>query len=156
MGVSFEVHARDWERRSMRSRVRLVVAFVAGVLVGGVAMGFVGRRSLDYFLRTWLVTNTFEETLTLQELERGGPERYKKRVFGHALPGLAESLAQRNGEPEVDSALWAIRRAYEREGLELPARVAPHVRDLPPEAEITCRKRYEEIEAKEKAAPPAP
>ena len=140
----------------MKAWVRLVVAFVAGVTVGGVAMGFVGRRSFDYFLRTWLVTNTFEETLTLRELESGGPERYKLRMFGRALPGFAESLAQRKGEPEVDAALWAIRRAYEREGLDLPTRVASHVQDLSPEAESTCRKRQAEIEAGENAAPPAP
>lgn len=138
----------------MKASVRLVVAFVAGGVVGSVAMGYVGRRSFDDFFRTVLVTNTFEETLTLQELERGGPERYKRRIFGYALPGFAESLTRQRGEPDVDAALWAIRRAYEREGLDLPPRVAPLVQDLPPGAEWVCRKRQQELEAK--ATTPAP
>lgn len=136
----------------MKAQVRLVAAFVAGVMVGGVSMGLAARRNFDEFLRTVLVTNTFEEAQTLRELELGGPERYKGRILGYAFPGLAESLAKRRGEPEVDGALCAIRLAYEREGLELPARVAPHVQNLPPEAEMSCRKRREEME-KRSAAP---
>lgn len=132
----------------MKTWVRAVVAFMAGLTVGGAAMGFAARRNFDELLRTVLVNNTFEETLTLRELELGGPDRYKQRIFGYAFPGFAESLAKMRGEPEVDGALWAIRRAYEREGLELPARVAPHVQNLPPEAEMSCRKRQQEMEAK--------
>jgi len=132
----------------MKSWGGLAVAFVAGVMVGGASMGLAARRNFDEILRTVLVTNTFEETFTLRELARGGPELYKKRIFGYALPGFAESLANMKGEPEVDAALWAIRRAYEREGMDLPPRVAPHVQDLPPEAEMSCRKRQEEMEAK--------
>lgn len=137
----------------MSARSRVVVAFVAGLVLGGAGVALACWRGMDFFLRNWLVTNTFEETLTLGELAKGGPERYKERIFGYALPGFAESLARRKGEPEVDAALWAIRRAYEREGLELPARVAPHVQNLPPEAEMSCRKRQEELEAK--GTPPA-
>ncbi len=137
----------------MKPTVRLVLAFVAGLILGGAGVALAYWRGMDFLLRTWLVTNTFEEALTLQELANGGPERYKKRIFGYALPGFAESLAKRRGEPEVDGALWAIRQAYEREGLELPARVAPHVQNLPPAAEMSCRKRREEMETK--AAAPA-
>jgi len=136
----------------MKPKVRLVLVFVAGLVLGGAGVALAWWRGTDFLLRTWLVTNTFEETLTVRELELGGPERYKKRIFAYALPGFAESLAKRRGEPEVDGALWAIRRAYEREGLELPARVAPHVQNLPPEAEMSCRKRHEEME-KQGAAP---
>jgi hypothetical protein len=137
----------------MKPTVRLVLVFMAGLVLGGAGVALAWWRGTDFLLRTWLVTNTFEETLTLRELELGGPERYKKRIFAYALPGFAESLAKRRGEPEVDGALWAIRLAYQREWLELPARVAPHVQNLPPEAEMSCRKKREEMETK--AAAPA-
>jgi len=132
----------------VRPTVRLALVFVAGLILGGGGVALAYWRGVDFLMRTWLVTNTFEETQTLHELERGGPERYKKRIFGYALPSFAESLARRRGEPQVDAALWAIRQAYQREGLELPARVAPHVQNLPPEAEMSCRKRQQEMEAK--------
>lgn len=136
----------------MRPTVRLVLVFVAGLVLGGAGVALAYWRGMDFFLRTWLVTNTFEETLALSELAKGGPDLYKQRIFDQALPRFAEMLAKRRGEPEVDGALWAIRLAYEREGLELPARVAPHVRNLPPEAEMSCRRRREEME-KKSAAP---
>lgn len=136
----------------MKPTVRLVLVFVTGLVLGGAGVALAYWRGMDFHLRTWLVTNTFEETLALSELAKGGPELYKQRVFEHALPRFAEMLARRRGEPQIDSALWAIRLAYEREGLELPARVAPHVQNLPPEAEMSCRKRHEEME-KQGAAP---
>lgn len=132
----------------MSARIRVVVAFMAGLILGGAGVALAYWRGVDFFLRNWLVTNTFEETLTLAELAKGGPDLYKQRVLDQALPRFAEMLAKRRGEPQVDAALWAIRQAYEREGLELPPRVAPHVQNLPPEAEMSCRKRQEEMEAK--------
>lgn len=137
----------------MKPKARLVLVFLAGLILGGAGVALAWWRGTDFLLRTWLVTNTFEETLTLSELAKGGPDLYKHRAFETALPRFAEMLAKRRGEPEVDGALWAIRLAYQREGLELPARVAAHVQNLPPEAEMSCRKRREEMETK--AAAPA-
>lgn len=136
----------------MKPTARLVLVFAAGLILGGAGVALAYWRGMDFFLKNWLITNTFEETLALSELAKGGPDLYKQRIFGQALPRFAEMLAKRRGEPQVDAALWAIRQAYEREGLELPARVAPHVQNLPPEAGVSCRKRREEME-KRSAAP---
>lgn len=140
---------------NVRRVVTLSIVFLAGALVGALAVGLTARQQMDAMMLRWAVSNTFEETLTLRQLAGDRGEAAEARLFA-ALPHFAARLAADPSGEQVPEALWAIRLAYSAADRPLPPEVAPLLDDLPADAAPRCRRIQERMLGRPDSSPPTP
>jgi len=122
----------------MRPRGRSLLAFGAGLLVGGVvAAGAVGWRWAHDFNR-FRVMGVAEQALAAREIYAGRGHQTADRIRG-ALPALILGVERSSPRPEGrEWAYWLANDVYKASGVAVPAQIKPLLAALPPRS--SCEK----------------
>lgn len=123
----------------MRQRTKLVLVFIAGLVLGAVAAGaLVGRHWMRSFA-DWYALGVAEQAGIAIEIHRGREAELAERVTA-ALPGYVVALdGELAGSPLAEQALWMVEEAYELSGTPVPPAIEGILDALPPKPPGCCR-----------------
>jgi hypothetical protein len=118
----------------MRPRLKIALAFTAGLVVGAAVWGTIQMRNFEKFARHLEANALAQDALHLQILASEKRTGQWRELLFSGLPSAAQRLNTRRDDLEFAGALWSIRLAYSMTDRPVPEELESILANLPSEA----------------------